>query len=136
MNLRSFWRGVFALLIVFVTWQTLTPDPDETESGMALARYLAVLLFNDPEYADKVGHFFAYSALGGAAGLGELKLRGRRRLSVLGLTLYGMLLEYLQGLGGVRDAELLDAFANASGALAGFAGAYVIERSYARGSTS
>jgi VanZ family protein len=133
MNLRSFWRGVFALLIVFVTWQTLTPDPDETESGMALARYLAEMLFNSPEHADKVGHFLAYSALGGTAGLGGLKLRGRRRFSVLGLTLYGMVLEYLQGLGGVRDAELLDAFANASGALAGFAGAYVIERFHARG---
>ncbi|NWG91852.1 MAG: hypothetical protein HXY21_05015, partial [Parvularculaceae bacterium] len=128
MTPRSFWRGVFALLIVFVTWQTLTPDPEETESGMALARYLAELLFDNADYADKIGHFLAYSALGGAAGLGELRLRGRRRFSVLGLTLYGMALEYLQGLGGVRDAELLDAFANASGALAGFAGAYVVEK--------
>lgn len=135
MTPRSFWRGVFALLIVFVTWQTLTPDPEETESGMALARYLAELLFDNADYADKVGHFLAYSALGGAAGLGGLRLRGRRRFSVLGLTLYGMALEYLQGLGGVRDAELLDAFANASGALAGFAGAYVVEKFQTRART-
>lgn len=128
MTLRSAWRGVFALLLLFVTWQTLTPSPEETDSGLALARYLAEMLFQSAAHADKVAHFLAYSALGGAAGMGGLRLGGRRRLSVAALTVYGVLLEYLQGLGGVRDPELLDALANASGALAGFSGAFLIEK--------
>ncbi len=128
MNFKRAWRGAFVVLLLFVTWQTLTPDPEETESGLAIARILAELLFHDAAYADKVAHFLAYAALGWSAGLGDLRVSGRRRLTVLLLAVYGMMLEFLQGLGGVRVAEFVDAIANASGALAGFAAAYAIER--------
>jgi VanZ family protein len=127
MTYKKFWRGVFALLLLFVTWQTLTPDPDDSKSGLAIARLLAELLFHSPEYADKVAHFLAYAALGGAGGLGDMRIGGRRLAMVLCLAVYGMLLEFLQGLGGVRVAEVVDAFANAGGALAGFAGAFVVD---------
>lgn len=134
MTLKKFWRGAFALLLLFVTWQTLTPDPEEAESGLAIARYLAELLFQNPGYADKIAHFLAYAALGGAAGLGDLRVNGKRRHAVLLLAIYGVLLELLQGLGGVRAAEFVDAFANAGGALTGFAGAFLFSslRSRAR----
>lgn len=128
MNVKRAWRGAFALLLFFVSWQTLTSDPEEAESGLAIARLLAELLFHDAAYADKVAHFLAYAALGGSAGLGDLRVSGRRRLTLLLLAVYGMLLEFLQGLGGVRVAEFVDAFANASGALAGFAAAYAVEK--------
>lgn len=128
MNLRRFWRGVFALFLLFVTWQTLTPDPEEAQSGLALARFLAEFLFQNPAYGDKVAHFLAYAALGAAAGLGDMRVLGRRRTMVLLLAVYGVLLEFLQGLGGVRVAEAVDAFANASGALTGCAVVFAVDR--------
>ena len=41
-------------------------------------------------------------------------------MAIVMLALYGVALEGLQGLGGVRDPELADALANGLGALAGY----------------
>ena len=132
MTVRMFWRGAFALLIVFVTWQTLTPDPDETEPSIAIARFIAELLFDDPRLGDKVAHFLAYSALGGSAALAHLELANRRWMTIAALAAYGALLEFLQGLGGVRAPELADALANSTGALAAFPAALLIESALSR----
>lgn len=132
MTARKVWRGVFAVLIIFVTWQTLTPDPDDTEPSIAIARYIAELLFHDERLGDKVAHFFAYAALGASAAFAHLEIRGRRSIVVAALALYGALIEYLQGIGGVRVAEFADAIANLSGAAAAFPAALFIERALTR----
>ncbi|OFX01483.1 MAG: hypothetical protein A3E78_06780 [Alphaproteobacteria bacterium RIFCSPHIGHO2_12_FULL_63_12] len=136
MNFKSFWRGVFALLLLFVTWQTLTPDPDTSKPSIAIARFIATLLFHDPQLADKVAHFLAYAALGGAAAFAHLEAANRRWLTIAMLAAYGALLEVAQGLGGVRMPEVADALANSSGALAAYPAALLIERALARVKTA
>lgn len=128
MKVRNWWRGLFLLLVVFVTWQTLTPDPDDTKSSIAIARFIAELIFHDERFGDKVAHFLAYAALGGSAALGHLQIAGRRWLTIAALASYGALLEYLQGQGGVRAPEIADALANSSGAIAAFPAALMVER--------
>lgn len=132
MTSRKVWCGVFALLVIFVTWQTLTSDPDNTEPSIAIARYIAELLFHDERFGDKVAHFFAYAALGGSAAFAHLEIAGRRSVTIAALALYGALLEYLQGLGGVRVAEIADAFANFSGVVVAFPASLLVERALAR----
>lgn len=132
MSSRKVWRGVFALLFVFVTWLTLTPNPDDTAPSLAIARFLAELIFQNAAFADKIAHFLAYAALGGSAALADLRAGGRRSGVILALALYGGALEYLQGAGGVRVAEFADAVANATGALAAFPATLAIERLYDR----
>jgi len=128
MTARLLWRGVFALLLAFVTWQTLTADPDNTKPSLAIARFIAELLFHNEKFGDKVAHFLAYAALAGAGAFSHFTFRGRRTPVILALAVYGVLLEILQGLGGVRSPELADAIANASGALAAFPAAVLVEQ--------
>jgi VanZ family protein len=132
MTVRLFWRGVFALLLAFVTWQTLTADPDDTKPSLAIARYIAELLFHNEKFGDKVAHFLAYAALAGAGAFSHFAYRGRRSPAILALAAYGVLLEFLQGLGGVRSPEFADAVANASGALAAFPAAILVEHAIQR----
>lgn len=136
MTVRNVWRGVFALLIIFITWQTLTPDPDDTEPSIEIARFIARVLFHNEAVSDKVAHFMAYAALGGAAAFAHLAISGRRWAMVGALALYGILLEYLQGLGGVRIADPSDALANAAGALSAFPLALAVERIFQRTSAA
>lgn len=121
MTLRTLLRaGLFALL-AFVTFETLTPDPDDTKTEMGVAQLIALFLFGGPALADKVAHFTAYFSLAIAAGVARLAPAGRDWLLAVALGAYGALLEVLQGLGGVRDAEWRDGFANALGAVTGVA---------------
>lgn len=132
MTLQIGWRGVFAFLLIFITWQTLTPDPDNTEPSLAIARFIARVIFHNEAVSDKVAHFIAYAALGGTAAFAHLQLFGRRSAIIIALAAYGMMLEYLQGLGGVRIADATDALANAAGALSAFPLALLIERIHHR----
>lgn len=127
MTLTRWWRIAFIALAVFVTWQTLTPDPEDTESGMALARWIAEALFRSEAMGDKVAHFMAYAALGASAAFGQFRMLGQRGPVIAAIAVYGMSLEGLQGLGGVRDPEIADAMANAFGVIAAFAVASVLE---------
>lgn len=113
-------RLFFALLFALVTYLTLTPNPDETERGFAMARWLAAFLLGNEGMGDKVAHFMAYAALGGSAALARIRLAGRAPFAVAGLALYGAALEGLQGIGGVRSPEAADALANFLGAGAGY----------------
>ncbi len=131
MTFRKFWRGVFALLLVLVTFQTLTPDPDNTEPGIAIARFIAELLFHDPRLGDKVAHFLVYSSLGAVAAFAHLEIADRRWMTIAALAAYGAFLEFLQGLGGVRVPEIADALANSGGVLAAYPAALLIERAFA-----
>ncbi len=119
-------RILFALLFTLVTYLTLTPNPDDVKAGFAFTRWISTTLFGDPKLADKVAHFLAYSALGAAAVWAHLTIFSKRRGSALALAAYGVLLEWLQGVGGVRSPELADAVANGLGALSGATGAVIL----------
>lgn len=121
-------RIAFGLLFVVVTYLTLTPNPEDAKSGFAVTRWVAQILFGNPALADKVAHFAAYGALGAAAAWAQLALFSKRRITALALALYGVLLEVLQGIGGVRSPEVADAVANALGAVAGLGGAIMLAR--------
>ena len=126
---RLFWlRGLFAALFLLVTYLTLTPNPEETESGFALARWVAVAFLGDATFADKVGHFLGYGALGASAFWAQLSIMKKRWAMPIALALYGAGLEGLQGLGGVRSPELADALANALGVVTAFVGAFVLAK--------
>ncbi|WP_375202300.1 VanZ family protein [Hyphococcus sp.] len=119
-------RILFALLFSLVTYLTLTPNPEDTKAGFAFTRWISTTLFGNPALADKVAHFLAYAALGAAAVWAHLTVFSKRRGSALALAAYGVLLEWLQGLGGVRSPELADAVANGLGALSGATGAVIL----------
>lgn len=124
-----FWtRSLFAALFLIVTFLTLTPNPEDTQSGFALARWIARLLFGDTALTDKVAHFLAYGALGATAFWARLDLLQKLWATPLALAVYGAALEGVQGIGGVRSPELADAAANALGAVAGFAGALLLAK--------
>lgn len=112
-------RLLFAALFIIVTYLTLTPNPDDTEGGLSITRWIAELLFGSGVFGDKVAHFGAYGVLAISAGLAQLSLFGRRSFVIIALAIWGVVLEGLQGLGGVRVADAGDALANAGGALAG-----------------
>ncbi|MEO1137581.1 MAG: VanZ family protein [Pseudomonadota bacterium] len=119
-------RILFGFLLALVTFLTLTPNPDDTEPGFALTRWIADLLLGNSAFADKIAHFLAYAALGATAYWAKLTVFSRRIGAAFALALYGVVLEGLQGLGGVRSPELGDALANAFGALGGIAGAVAL----------
>lgn len=128
MTLARGWRFAFLALALFVTWQTLTPDPEDTDGGMAIARLIAEIIFHSAEMSDKVAHFMAYAALGGSAAFGHFRMMGLRPPVIAGIAVYGMALEGLQGLGGVREPEIADAIANALGVISAFAAVAVLEQ--------
>lgn len=132
MSYRDWWRAFFAAWLAFVTFQTLTPSPDDATSGIALARWLAEALFHRPELADKVAHFLAYAALGATAAFARFHMLGLRAPVIALLAAYGAALEGMQGLGGVRAPELVDAAANALGVIAAYPAAAVLDRQILR----
>ena len=120
MILRRFWQAAFFLWAAVVAWQTLAPNPEESETGLALARWIAETLFGSEAFGDKVAHFLAYAALGVLAALGEIRVFERHWPVLVGLAGYGAMLEVLQGMGGVRAPEAADAGANIAGAVCGY----------------
>jgi hypothetical protein len=132
MTITRWWRIAFVALAVFVTWQTLTPDPEDTEGGMAFARWIAQMVFQSAAMGDKVAHFLAYGALGASAAFGQWRMLGKRAPIIAGIAVYGMALEGMQGLGGVRTPEISDAAANALGVVSAFAAAMLVEQFRAR----
>lgn len=113
-------RIVFVVLLVSVTFLTVTPNSQNADPGFNLTRWLAEFFLGDPLSSDKIGHFFAYCALSGMAILAHLKLFGRFFPVTILLIIYGMILEIVQGIGGARSAEGADALANALGALSAY----------------
>jgi hypothetical protein len=88
-----------------------------------LILYLS-LIFNPPrvmefEQSDKLKHLLAYACL--MAYFSQLyQSRLLRLRHALGFVCLGAVIELLQGLGGVRSMELLDAVANACGVALGY----------------
>ena len=137
MNGRLVWaRGLFAALFLLVTYLTLTPNPEETESGFALARWVAVAFFGSEALTDKVAHFMGYGALGASAFWAQIQLLNQRWAIPIALAIYGALLEGAQGIGGVRSPELADGFANMAGAIVGYIAALMLTRFFSKATAS
>jgi len=113
LRLRPLWLVIGWAMVAAVVWATLTPKPPQPAFS-----FFAM---------DKVEHLLAYAVLMGWF----MQLhRGRTRLAYgLGLAAMGVLLEVLQGLGGVRYFEYADMAANATGvALAALLGRTACDR--------
>lgn len=68
---------------------------------------------------DKLGHFIAYFVLMGWFAQ-IYHTTKQRRLYLIGFLILGLLLEILQGLGGVRHADWIDMLANSAGVISAF----------------
>jgi peptidoglycan/LPS O-acetylase OafA/YrhL len=89
-------------------------------AAMATVGVLSLLPAPDMGGSDKLLHFIAYAAMSG--GFALLLSGWTRRLSAaLAVAVYGVLLEYLQGMTGYRLFDPADMLANAAGAAAGLA---------------
>lgn len=128
MNALTWARGAFFILLSAVTYLTVTPNPDDVKSGFDLADWIATLVFGGPEFGDKVAHFGAYSALGAVAAPARFTIARRGWPIIPALGCFGVLLEGVQGLSGVRQPDALDALANLFGASAGFVSASLAGR--------
>ena len=99
LRLSKAWYGLGILMLIAVATVSLVPVPD---TGVG----------------DKLAHVVTYFVLGGWFGL----LASRRTAlvwTIVGLTLFGVLIELLQGMTGYRYAEWADVAANFSGTLIG-----------------
>lgn len=97
LSLWLFWPGVG-----LIAWGELTPSPPNLDAVLGW---------------DKLEHFIAYFGLASMATL-VIGLRPKLALAILGVILFGAVLEILQQFTG-RDPELLDFAANTIGAFAG-----------------
>ena len=86
--------------------------------GMVAVGVLSLLPAPDMGGSDKLLHFIAYGAMSGGLSL-LLPSWGRRVLGAVLVALYGVLLEYLQGLTGYRMFDPADMLTNAAGAACG-----------------
>jgi VanZ family protein len=87
-------------------------------AGMLAVGVLSLLPAPDMGGSDKLLHFLAYGFMSG--GFALILTSGSARLwAALGVALYGVLLEYLQGLTGYRMFDPADMLANAVGACCG-----------------
>jgi len=94
------WLSIGWLLIIMMCYISLTSTPPEFHIEF--------------KYIDKVGHFFAYFIL--MAWFSQLYKSPHTRLFyVLFFIFMGVMLEILQGLGGVRFFEYYDMLANTLG---------------------
>jgi len=97
-RLRRVWQILGWCFVAAAIWLSLTPTPPDVVFSAG----------------DKPAHFLGYTALmlWFAQLHGTLAPKVRTALALIGL---GIVLEILQGIGGVRSAEALDALANAIG---------------------
>ena len=88
-------RVAFFLLALGVVYLSVGSFPSDAPPGNQITRMIATLLFGDATHADKVGHFMAYVALGGAAVFAALAQRPIWAAPAL-LALFGAGLEGVQ----------------------------------------
>ena len=105
LRLAKLWISLGWLGIIMVIVLSLIPPPEIKESSS-----LWLLPFNLP-YSDKIAHLIAYFILMGWF-CQIYHTTYHRRLYLLSFSLLGILLEILQGLGGVRSADWQDAVTN------------------------
>ena len=96
----NFWLSIGWLMVVFLCYFSLTAHPPEFDI--------------DFEYFDKVRHFIAYFVL--MFWFAQLYKNNKNRMGFgIFFILMGVVLEILQGLGGVRYFEYYDMLANTVG---------------------
>lgn len=96
----KFWLSIGWLLVIMMCYVSLTSTPPEFHIEL--------------KHIDKAGHFFAYFIL--MAWFAQLYKTSRARLFyVMFFIFMGVMLEILQGLGGVRFFEYYDMLANSFG---------------------
>ena len=127
-----FWRLICLVLIVFITWVTLTPDTEHLDGSGGITKWLSALLFGSEEYSDKIGHFSAYAALGFCLLPGKLKLFNRSTIVLALLAIYGGGLELLQNMSENREASIADALANTLGLVLGSSVAFFFFKFFGR----
>lgn len=88
-------------------------------------RWLASIILGDPEASDKITHFIAYGGLGFLAVGAKFLVASRQLLLIPLLGIYGIIMEQMQRLGGVREPSFLDALANCLGAGCGVIGGMI-----------
>ena len=120
--MRLFFKILFFILLIIVTFLSLTPSQIEGEQGIELTRFLAKFFLGNEAYSDKIGHFLAYGALGFSVSAAMFFPLKKLWVPMLGLSFYGFLLEFIQFLGGTRYGEFLDALSNMLGIVAGITG--------------
>ena len=100
---RPVWQIVGVLLVAFVAFMSLTPDPPD--------------LGGAPSY--KIGHILAYLTL--VLWYAQLTERGRARLWIAAAFIaMGISFEYIQGMIETRGFEYSDMAINAGGAMVGY----------------
>lgn len=97
---RLIWMLCGWLLVISVIYLSLTPTPPQTMAG----------------FSDKIGHFLAYALL--MAWWHQID-HNACRLALL-FVLMGLLMEILQGIGGIRHADIFDMTANTLGVGSGW----------------
>ena len=96
----NFWLGIGWLMVIVLCYFSLIADPPELDI--------------DFEYFDKVRHFIAYFIL--MFWFAQLYKMPKTRIAyIIFFVLMGIILEVLQGLGGVRYFEYFDMLANTLG---------------------
>lgn len=99
LNRPGLWYGIAYSILLLVAILSLIPSPNMGVS-------------------DKLLHFIAYFAL--SAGFTTLNQHAGKLIAIaLGLILYGVLLEILQGLTGYRMMDGMDMLANSAGVVTG-----------------
>ena len=93
-------RIVFWLFFIFITYKFLTPSPD---TGI------------ETPNLDKIAHFGIFWIL---TSLAYFSYKINTKLQILIWTLYGLAIEFLQGLTPTRSPEFLDFIADMIGVLA------------------
>ena len=124
-------RAGFVFLLGIVTVISVWPNPAGGVPGNAITRFIAALFFDGGAHADKVGHFLAYSALGGVAFLAAIARKPIWRAPLL-LALYGVGLEGVQYFIDARSADLWDAAVNTFGAATGVVAAFALTSVYSK----
>ncbi len=100
LQLQGLWYGIGFSMLAFVTVLSLMPVSDGVDVN------------------DKLIHLFVYACLSSWFSL--IVKSGRSLIWVsIGLIIFGLLIEFLQGLTEYRSAELADAIANSIGVLIG-----------------
>jgi VanZ family protein len=99
---HAWWVSTSVLIMLWVLWMALTPDPDIT------------LAF---PYGDKLLHAITFCSLMGWWG-NVYRARRPRGWAALGCLAFGIFIEFAQRLDPPRDADALDVIADGIGILA------------------
>ncbi len=101
---KKLWLSLGGLIILTISLGSLMP-PSSVQKDVFLIPHM-----------DKVAHFIAYFIL--MAWFAQIYHTNKERLyCIVSFSLFGIILEILQGLSGIRQTDLMDALVNIGGVL-------------------